>query len=51
MVIVACNQLVHMVIADDAINNFEVSPLRTFYSEFNIILQNVPIYSQIYTAD
>jgi hypothetical protein len=37
-----------MVIVDGAINNFEDSTLRTVYSEFNRILQNVPIFSNIH---
>jgi hypothetical protein len=36
-----------MVMADDAINNFEAYTLITVYSEFIRILQNMPIFSNI----
>jgi hypothetical protein len=38
-----------MVIVVDAINNFEDSALRSVYSEFNRILQNLPLLSNIHT--
>jgi hypothetical protein len=37
-----------MGIVDDAINNFEDSILTTVYSEFNRILHNIPIFSNIH---
>jgi hypothetical protein len=37
-----------MVILEDGYNNFEASTLGTISSEFNIILQNTPIISNLH---
>jgi hypothetical protein len=50
LMIVPCNQLVCMVIADDASDTFDDFTLRTVSMEYNIILSRIyQQYSQIYT--
>jgi hypothetical protein len=46
--LVPYNQLVCILMVDDAANNFEDSILRTGSIEYNIILQNIPIFSNIH---
>jgi hypothetical protein len=46
--IVHCNPLVGMVIADDATYNFDASILRTVSIEYNIIPSRIHEYSQMY---
>jgi hypothetical protein len=46
--IVSCNQLVCMLMVDDATNILEASTLKTFSSEHNIIPSRIHQYSQIY---
>jgi hypothetical protein len=49
--IVTCNQLVGMVIADDANNIFDAPTLRTVSLEYHIILQITPIFSNLHRME
>jgi hypothetical protein len=54
IMIVPCNQLVGMVIVDDATNNYEAFTLQSLSSEYNRILRTTEYsilheYSQMYT--
>jgi hypothetical protein len=48
LMIVPCNQPIHMVSVDDSTNNFDASTLRTM-SEYNIIQSRLLEYSQMDT--
>jgi uncharacterized membrane protein len=48
LMIVPCNQLLHMVMADDASYDFDALTIRALSSEYNIILQNTQIFSNLH---
>jgi hypothetical protein len=48
MLVHHCNQLVRVVVAEDYYNNFEASTLGIFYIEYNIMLQIIPIFSNLH---
>jgi hypothetical protein len=47
IVLVSCNQLVGMVIAEDGSKNYEASTLRTLSSEYSRVLHNTPLFSYL----
>jgi hypothetical protein len=48
LMIVTCNQLFHMMLREDATNNFEVNTLRTVSIEYNIIPSRIQKFSNLH---